>query len=263
MYFIQIYLSLFQPCFKILCHAKNENKPMTRYLKITALFGASLLFACEEDPILEDTTPVYSFDFKESVQEWSVGYADFPVGEDDFYELHTEWTTLPFPLNPAKNALMIEGNNHSDDLFMFIKRQISGLDTLTTYKVKFAVEFASNYPETSFGIGGSPGSSVYLKAGATLQEPLAEAQEGMWHMNIDKGNQSQRGEDMLVLGNVGTLREDEQYDLLTRSNDEENTFEITTDNTGALWLIVGTDSGFEGKTTLYYNRIRVTFTKKE
>ncbi|WPP52378.1 hypothetical protein [Catalinimonas niigatensis] len=236
---------------------------MKRYWKVTALLSVSLLFACEEDPILEDSKLVYSFDFKEDVQGWSSGYADYPVGEDEFYEIHSDWITLPFPLNPAKKSLMIEGNNHSDDLFMFIKRKISGLDSLTEYEVKFVVEFASNYPENSFGIGGSPGSSVYLKAGATLEEPLAVEQEGMWQMNIDKGNQAEGGEDMLVLGNIGTPREDEQYDLLSRSNDEENTFAITTDNKGELWLIVGTDSGFEGKTTLYYNRIKATFTLKE
>lgn len=236
---------------------------MIRYWKMTALLSISLLLACEEDPILEETPSVFTFDFKENEQGWAVGYADYPVGEDEFYELHSEWTTLPFPLNPAKKSLMVEGNNHSDDLFMFIKRKISGLDTLTTYQVKFVVEFASNYPETSFGIGGSPGSSVFLKAGATLEEPVAEEQEEMWQMNIDKGNQSEAGNDMLVLGNIGTPREDEQYDLLTRTNDDENIFEITTDATGELWLIVGTDSGFEGKTTLYYNRIRATFTQKE
>jgi hypothetical protein len=236
---------------------------MIRYWKIAALLSVGLLLACEEDPILGETPSVYSFDFKEDEQGWSVGYADYPVGEEAFYELHSEWTTLPFPLNPAKRALKVEGNNHSDDLFLFMKRKISGLDTLTTYEIRFVVEFASNYPEASFGIGGSPGSSVFLKAGATLQEPMAEEQDGMWQMNIDKGNQAEGGNDMLVLGHIGTAREDEQYDLLTRSNDEENTFEITTDATGELWLIVGTDSGFEGKTTLYYNRISATFTRKE
>ena len=29
---------------------------------------------------------------------------------------------------------------------------------------------------------------------------------------------------------------------------------------GALWLLVGTDSGFEGLTALYYQRIEVTLT---
>ena len=32
------------------------------------------------------------------------------------------------------------------------------------------------------------------------------------------------------------------------------------DNTGSAWLIVGTDSGFEGLTSLYYHRITYTLT---
>lgn len=236
-----------------------------KYWKMTILLGASLMFGCEEDAILETPPSVYNFDFKESEQGWSVGFADLPVGEplgkEGFYELYSEWTHLPFPLNPAKKSLMVEGNNHSDDLFIFVKKKITGLDTLTAYEVKFTVEFASNDPASSFGIGGSPGSSVYLKAGATLEEPLPEEQEGMWRMNIDKGNQSEGGTDMLVLGHIGTTRQDEQYALLSRSSGEENKFEITTDKKGDLWLIVGTDSGFEGKTTLYYNKIKVTFTE--
>ena len=35
-------------------------------------------------------------------------------------------------------------------------------------------------------------------------------------------------------------------------------FNVTTSDDGTLWLVVGTDSGFEGITTLYYDRISVT-----
>lgn len=31
------------------------------------------------------------------------------------------------------------------------------------------------------------------------------------------------------------------------------------DDEGRIWLIVGTDSGFEGRTELYYTRYRATF----
>lgn len=234
---------------------------MHKYFNTLALFSMLVFAACEEDPILEDAPLVYSYDFKEDIEEWSVGFADYPFGEDEFYELDYAWTTLPFPLNHTKKSLMIEGNNHSDDIFMFIKHKITGLDTLTRYEVKFFVEFASNYPESFAGIGGAPGSSVYLKAGVTLVEPLTSQEEGMWQMNIDKGNQAEGGADVLVLGHIGTSREDEQYDLVRRSNAEDQTFEITTDQSGEAWLIVGTDSGFEGKTRLYYNRIKISFTK--
>ncbi|MDF9798119.1 hypothetical protein OKW21_003382 [Catalinimonas alkaloidigena] len=236
---------------------------MRRYLNSPAILISVILFACEEDPIIEKKDLVYAYDFKESLQEWSVGFTDYPLGEEEFYELDSAWVTLPYPLNQTKKSLMIEGNNHSDDLFMFMKRKIKGLDTLTQYSVSFSVEFASNYPESYLGVGGSPGSSVFLKAGVTLEEPIAVKEDGNWRMNIDKGNQAEGGTDMLLLGHIGTNRQDEQYDLIRRNNNEEQSFKMTTDEKGEAWLILGTDSGFEGKTRLYYNRIKVTFTRHE
>ncbi len=45
------------------------------------------------------------------------------------------------------------------------------------------------------GIGGSPGESVYVKAGATTEEPLIiEDSDGWLRMNIDKGNQAGEGQ---------------------------------------------------------------------
>ncbi|MEO0332641.1 MAG: hypothetical protein AAF223_13330 [Bacteroidota bacterium] len=62
---------------------------------------------------------------------------------------------------------------------------------------------------------------------------------------------------MMVLGTIGTEREDFEYELISRDNWGEEPIVVRTDDEGACWLIVGTDSGFEGTTTLYYNRISV------
>ena len=60
---------------------------------------------------------------------------------------------------------------------------------------------------------------------------------------------------MVVIGNVAhpgvTGRE---YRIKTMNNDGKP-LTVETDGEGRLWLIVGTDSGFEGLTTLYYDRI--------
>lgn len=50
------------------------------------------------------------------------------------------------------------------------------------------------------------------------------------------------------------------YQLLTFSN-PSSPLQITTDDTGRLWLFLGTDSGFEGRTGLYYDVIEVTVTE--
>jgi hypothetical protein len=76
-------------------------------------------------------------------------------------------------------------------------------------------------------------------------------------MNIDKGDQSQEGNDMKVLGTIGIPGEEFNYTLINRTNSDKP-IQITTDEAGKLWVIIGTDSGFEGITTLYYNNINIT-----
>lgn len=46
------------------------------------------------------------------------------------------------------------------------------------------------------------------------------------------------------------------YEYVTFSNVDDPLM-ITTDENGQLWLFVGTDSGFEGRTVLYYDTIQV------
>ncbi|MFW6309857.1 MAG: hypothetical protein ACOC1D_02035, partial [Prolixibacteraceae bacterium] len=144
-----------------------------------------------------------------------------------------------------------------DDLFMFVKKQVDGLQPNAGYLVSFEVQFATNVPEGTAGIGGSPGESVWIKAGAVQHEPIPEQEDNAgvmyYRMNIDKGGQSQGGSDMQVLGDFSNETDQDQYTLKTVTS--ENPVPVTTDNNGQLWLIVGTDSGFEGNTTIYYNTI--------
>ena len=92
-------------------------------------------------------------------------------------------------------------------------------------------------------------------------EPVVkEDTSGHLRINIDKGNQATEGRNMINLGHVahpelGDILGDEfRIKSLTS---EERSFEVTSDADGALWLIVGTDSGFEGLTTLYYDQIAI------
>ncbi|MGH2415392.1 MAG: PEP-CTERM sorting domain-containing protein, partial [Microcystaceae cyanobacterium] len=146
---------------------------------------------------------IFSWDFSQGTLGWQGGFADYPQGEEDFYELDFGWQPLPANLG-AESALFITGNNHSDDLFMYFRHVITGLTPQTTYRVTFNVELASNAPDGSSGIGGSPANSVYLKAGVTQVEPLAQPQSGsnFLELNVDKGNQSQGGKEAVVLGDI-------------------------------------------------------------
>jgi len=198
----------------------------------------------------------YYYDFESGTAGWESGFADYPEGEDDFYELSSGIAPLPELLDQTQRAFVITGNNHSDDLFMFVTSKVTNLTPNATYRLVVETELASDAPENSVGIGGSPGSSVYLKAGAFPEKPQAIEQDGWWRMNLDKGNQSQGGADMQVLGTVGTDLEEFTYALISRDN-RSYPLQVKANDQGELWVIVGTDSGFEGKTTLYYNRITV------
>lgn len=142
---------------------------------------------------------------------------------------------------------------------MFFKKQVDTLKPNQQYQVVFELNIASQYPTNSAGIGGSPGSSVFLKVGSTTQEPETVLESDFWKINIDKGNQGTEGADMKNMGHIGIPGNIFQYQIIKRDNKEKPLL-AKTDATGKLWLVIGTDSGFEGTTTLYYDRISVKLT---
>ena len=60
---------------------------------------------------------------------------------------------------------------------------------------------------------------------------------------------------MIVIGDFSNDTDKNVYALKTVTNGTP--FQAKANENGELWLVVGTDSGFEGKTTIYYNRIEV------
>ena len=201
------------------------------------------------------------FDFATDAHGFTAGFADLPANYNpDIYDLSSAWEPRPTELGGAP-ALRISGTNRSDDLWMFWKKRLSDLTPDTAYTMTVGVEFASKYPEDSRGVGGSPGDSVYLKTGAVSFEPLAvQNDQGNLRMNLDKGNQSQSGKDAAVRGTVAKPPDGtSDYVLLTRHHHGDPQT-VRTSPSGDLWVIVGTDSGFESTTTLYYTRFQVWLT---
>jgi hypothetical protein len=150
------------------------------------------------------TETEFSFSFENDAGGWTAGFADLPVGFDQsIYELDSGYRQLPECLDGG--GVYVQGHNRRDDLFMFLKKRVEGLRADTTYVVTISLDLATNVPAGSFGIGGSPGESVYVKAEASTAEPLIVEDNAAWlRMNIHKGNQATEGESMIVLGNVAT-----------------------------------------------------------
>jgi hypothetical protein len=215
-----------------------------------------------------ETPSAFVFDFEDGQQGWVAGFSDLPADySQDMYELESSWEPLPsVPSGLEGHGIYIQGHNRSDDLFMFLKTQVTGLEPETTYQANFEIDLATNMPEGMIGVGGSPGESVFVKAGATAIEPVAEEDpEGYLRMNISKGNQATDGADMITLGHIAHPELDvetagEVYMIKTLDS-EGRRFRVTTDADGRLWFIVGTDSGFEGLTAIYYSQISVDLTR--
>ncbi len=134
----------------------------------------------------------------------------------------------------------------------------------TSYNLVFEVELASNTPYGSVGAGGSPGESVYIKAGASQIEPKKMIEDNRYVLNVDKGNQSMPGVNAIVLGDIAIPSSTSEYTLISRSNASPSSqpYIAQSNNDGELWLLVGTDSGFEGITTVYYTKVNVLFSTK-
>ena len=225
---------------------------------IAAVVVAAVLLSPSAALAQEGAEAEFSFNFEDDAEGWTVGFADLPVNQDQsIYELDSGHRPLPDGLEGS--GVYIQGHNRSDDLFMFLKRQVGGLRPNATYAVSASIDLATNVPAGSFGIGGSPGESVFVKAGASTVEPeTAEDDNGYHRMNIDKGNQANGGESAVVLGNVAHPEVvNREYRIKTLDN-VDLPLSVSADSEGWVWLIVGTDSGFEGFSAFYYTRISYT-----
>ncbi len=233
------------------------------------IFALLLLIGCKSDndgfaPVNGAGAKTFDFEFNNGVQGWVAGFSDYPIGQDSSLELSSGWRPLPIPLQG--NGFNISGNNRCDDLFMYIKRRVLGLLPNARYSLSFDVQFATNAPTGCVGIGGSPGESVTLKAGASATEPIAIASDSLrWYvMNVDKGNQTSGGENALVLGSIANTNRDclnpvyEMKDLAS----SPATLVVSSDSSGGIWLYIGTDSGFEGPTNLSFVHITVVATSR-
>jgi hypothetical protein len=234
---------------------------MKKWFISMALTVAAGLTSCNDDKLNAIIT--VDSEFESTTEDWVADFAEYSTSTaDSSLEMAFGRSRLPAVLDSTKYGLRIQGHNRSDDMFMFLKKRVTGLLPNHSYKVVFDINLGTSYPENSVGTGGSPGSSVYLKAGASPNQPVKKLVDEFYTVSIDKGQQASEGKEMVVLGNVSNGLETYDYRLVSRTNSGKPV-SVTANANGEIWLCVGSDSGFEGLTVLYYDKIKATITAED
>jgi len=165
---------------------------------------------------------------------------------------------LPAPADGR--GVLIAGRNHSDDLFLYIKRRFEGMRPVTAYHLAFTLRYVSNAPKGCAGVGGAPGESVWMKVGASFQEPRTVVLDGSYVTNFDHGVQAGDGHDMVVVGTLATSATDCGRRRFEEKTGTGTLRSVRTDGSGRLWLIVGMDSGYEAASRVYLRSLTVRAT---
>lgn len=200
-------------------------------------------------------TRTFTFSFATNFAGWEPAYSDYALGQEASIDFAFGHERLPDPLD-NRSGIFLSSDNVSDDVFMYATRLVDGLDRNTRYRVDLSLTLATNAPPNCPGIGGSPGEGVTVKAGAVGFRPETVIESGNFvGVNFDKGNQTQSGNDVVSIGNFAQTTtgscSSPVYRLKTLSIGSGGPI-VTSDGSGRVWLVIGTDSGFEGLTKVYF-----------
>ena len=234
---------------------------MKKWIVWGSLAVVASMSACDSDNDKLNAITVVESQFETTVENWTGAFAEYSTATDTAsLEMRFYRARLPALLDSTKYGLRMQGHNRSDDMFMYLRKKVSGLVPNRNYLVSFDINLGTAYGNSGIGAGGSQGTSGYLKAGASPNEPVPKLVNGFYTVNIDKGIQSESGKEMVVLGNVANGLDTDKYALVSRSN-RDNPVPVKANANGEIWLCVGTDSGSEGLTVLYYDKIKATITE--
>jgi hypothetical protein len=266
-----------------------------QFIGIAALFLISTFSATAS----ESKPLQLTYDFtKNSTEGWSAIFRDVPQGVYNEYirrlkageslgpvgpevdqnnilkypeeESHWLMNSGIYPLpkevsNGAESGFLLQVNNHADDADMWLVKRLGkgdGIKPKTKYRFQMQVQFASSAPEGCLGAGGSP-DALELFMGAGVKDPnLFEHSTVTKNIQFAKGILRKEFRTGLNIGNGIPCPEDLSpvpYRLVARKHQVS---EVTSDGKGKLWVMVGTHSGYEAFSALYYTRIEVELTPK-
>jgi hypothetical protein len=249
-------------------HQKLHRPPKKIPVTTKSLYSISLVFitllllaGCDStEPDEREGPVILDFDFGADGSGWQPGFVDYPDGREADVEFVGDHREMPPPYAPDM-ALYQRGFNLSDDLFMYFKHRVDGLDSDTEYETVFVLEFATNYGEDCVvGVG----AGVFLKAGASAIEPVPVLDsDNNVRLNVDKGQQQNDGDNALLLGDIRNGRPgcgaDVRYSTESVTSDARSV-RVRPNEDGEVWLFFGSESAFESPHQVYFTHFHVEFT---
>ncbi len=212
-----------------------------------------------------DASPndTHLFDFATGPHGWMPAFCDYPVGEEDAHELLAGSSRLPDPLDQSRRALVISGNNVGEDLFMYYRRKIGGLEPGRDYLISFTLEIAADAPSGCIDACGKYPGGPALLAGASQEEPEPIKVEGWHRFPLEKGRPAWDEQTVALLGQASAghmdCSDNAPYEI-RRFRTGIRRVKATASPTGELWLFFGTDSRVPETTKLYYTRLTLGLT---
>jgi len=120
-----------------------------------------------------DNGLVVLFNFSTGSQGWLPDFSDYPLEIADLDRL-AEIRQLPKEVHNAGKGYCLQGDNHSDDLLMYLKKPLvatDGIQPNQPYDITFRIEFASNAPEGCSGIHGPKAHVTLSMTGTPFHQP--------------------------------------------------------------------------------------------
>ena len=197
-------------------------------------------------------------DFNPGSDGWPTGTADYTDGTKP---TEVVFAAKPLPAPLSGNGFYLSSHNNSDDVLTYVKRQVGGFVAGAKYAVNFELHYVTDAATGCMGVGGSRGESVWMVAAASADEPklVTDTGIGYEHLNIDRGNQAASGKQGKVLGTQGADKlscDGGVFAAQVRSSSEA--VELQADKDGKIWVMLGTDSGYESTNAVYLQGAVIT-----
>jgi len=207
--------------------------------------------------------------FQEDSEGWEAQFAEYEPGLEDSLKLsftHDNFTVSE-SFGPV-SAVIQSGYATNSDLFMYIKRQISGFVPNKTYNVFFSLELYAQLNENFAGDLDNPSKGSFLKAGILENEPDTTIVDDADNpgkkkviTNFSKGEDQIAASNMAYLGKIEHTGMDDPPLLLIATSDGYSLLG-TADDEGKMWVMIGIDTNQPLYQSIYYSFIGIQFQEK-